>query len=115
MAKTKAIGPMNAPSQSKGKRSSSARMPCQQNQSITPRNNRNKLTFHPPLGPQHQIGQFDTQSTTTTHRTHHQCHCPCSNPCHLLRTSRCRCYPLCSTPTHGQEAPCPYPHHQSSN
>jgi hypothetical protein len=32
MAKTKAIGQMNAPSPSKGKQSSSARIPCQQNQ-----------------------------------------------------------------------------------
>ena len=32
MAKIMAIGPMNAPSPSKGKQSSSARIPCQQNQ-----------------------------------------------------------------------------------
>ena len=90
-------------------------MPSQQNQSITPRNHRNKFPFHPLPGPQHQIGRYLTQSTTATHHTHLKCHYLRINPCHHLRTSRCRCYPLRNTPTHGQGAPRPYPHHQSLN
>ena len=88
-------------------------MPNQQNQSITPRNHRNKFPFHPLPRPQHQIGQYLTQSTTTTRHTHLQCHYLRINPCHHLRTSRCQCYPLRSTPTHGQGAPRLCHHHQS--
>ena len=51
MAETKAIGQMNAPSPSKRKQSSSAKVPCQQRQSTTPRNDHNKLPFHLPHGP----------------------------------------------------------------
>ena len=51
MAEAKAIGQMNAPSPSKRKQSSSAKVPCQQRQSTTPRNDHNKLPFHLPHGP----------------------------------------------------------------
>ena len=113
MAKIKVIGPMNAQLQLKRRQSSTAKTPSQPNQSITPRNHRNKFPFHPLPGPQHQIGQYLTQSTTTTRHTHLQCHYLRINPCHHLRTSQCRCYPPRSTPTRGQGAPRLCHHHQS--
>ena len=106
---------MNAPSPSKRKQSSSAKVPCRQSQSTTPRNHHNKLPFHLPRGPQHQIGQYHIQSTTTTLHTHLQCHYLRSKQCHHLCSSQCQCYQLCNTPTHGRGAPRPYHHHQSLN
>ena len=113
MAKIKVIGPMNAQLQLKRRQSSTAKTPSQQNQSITPRNHRNKFPFHPLPGLQHQIGQYLTQSTTTTRHTHLQWHYLRINPCHHLRTRRCRCYPPHSMPTRGQGAPFLCHHHQS--
>jgi len=40
---------------------------------------------------------------------------PSQQSMRYLRTSRCRCYPLRSTPTHGQGAPRLYPHHRRSS
>ena len=57
MAKTKTTGLTNAPSPSRRKQSSSAKMPNKRNQSTTPRSHRNNLPLQLPLGLRHQIVQ----------------------------------------------------------
>ena len=58
----------------------------------------NNLPRRLPRRPQYQIGQYHTQSTTTTHyHTHSQCQ--------SLRSSQCQCCPLRNTTTHGRGAP----------
>ena len=97
MARTKVIGQTNAPSPSRGKKSSIGRIPSQQSQSITPRSCHRSLRQWQPLGLLRQIGRCHIRSTTTTrYRTHTR---------HHLRNNQCQCYPLCSIVKHGRGAP----------